>query len=78
MYIAKVPRNLLLIAGFLTFMFHKVVWQHTYARSGGKFHNQFTTSLPRNPPENWKSVKIWRNYGNELVASLFWPKFIVS
>jgi len=59
-------------------MFHKAVWQH--ARSGRIFNNLLTANLPKNPAVKkiWKSVMIWRNYGHELVTSLFWPALYVS
>jgi len=44
----------------------------TYARSGGIVINHLMANLPRNVPvKNWKSIKIWQNYGHEFVASLF-------
>jgi len=42
---------------------------------GGIFNNQFTVDLSGSLPvkKNYKSVKIWQNYGHEFVASLFGP-----
>ena len=47
----------------------------TYARWGWIFNIHLTANLPRNLPVNFflKSVKIWKNYGRESVAPLFWP-----
>ena len=48
----------------------------TETRSDGIFNTSLTTNLPRNLPvkkKQFKSVKIWQNYGHESVAPLFWP-----
>jgi len=42
----------------------------TYARCGGIFNMHLTANLPRNlsVKKNYKSVKIWQNYGHKSVA----------
>jgi len=55
-------------------MFYKVVWQHVQ----GVVRLLKTTLLQIYQgifqwKKNWKSVRIWQNYGHEFVASRFWP-----
>ena len=47
----------------------------TYARCGEIFNIHLTLDLSSNLPVKiiFKSVEIWQKYGDESVASLFWP-----
>jgi len=49
-------------------------------RCGGIFSNRFITNFPQNMPVKkfWKSVNIWRRYGQMFAAYVFGPPGIWS
>jgi len=50
-------------------------------KGGASFNDDFILQIYQGifRWKEWKSVKIWQNYGPEFVASLFWPTvYIVS
>ena len=69
-YVATLSCNLSLIACFLAWMFHKVVWQHMQGVLMTTLLQIYQRIFQW---KKWKSVKIWENYGHGFVASFFGP-----